>query len=72
LYLANEQEADMNKDRVEGMAHQAKGAVKEGVGKITNNPNLQGEGIAENLGGKVQNNVGKLKDAANKVLKKSA
>ncbi len=62
----------MNKDRVEGMAHQAKGAVKEGVGKITNNPNLQGEGIAENLGGKVQNNVGKLKDAANKVLKKSA
>jgi len=62
----------MNKDRIEGMTHQAKGAVKEGIGKITNNPSLQGEGIAENLGGKVQNNVGKLKDAVHKGLKKSA
>ncbi len=62
----------MNKDRMEGVAHQAKGSVKENVGKITNNPNLQAKGIAEKTIGKMQNNVRKLKDAAHEGLKKSA
>jgi uncharacterized protein YjbJ (UPF0337 family) len=62
----------MNKDRMEGMTHQAKGAVKEGAGKITGNPNLQAKGIAEKAVGKMQDNVGKLKDAAREGLKKSA
>ncbi len=54
----------MNKDRMEGMAHQAKGAVKEGAGKLTGNRTMQAKGIAEKNLGKVQNNVGKLKDDA--------
>jgi uncharacterized protein YjbJ (UPF0337 family) len=62
----------MNKDRIEGAAHQAKGSVKEGLGKMTDNPNLQAKGIAEKTIGKMQNGVGKLKDAARKGLKKSA
>jgi uncharacterized protein YjbJ (UPF0337 family) len=62
----------MDKDRIEGVAHQAKGSMKEGVGKITDNPNLQAKGIAEKAVGKMQDGVGKLKDAARDVLKKSA
>jgi len=37
----------MDKDRVKGSAHQAKGAIKEGIGKATGDAKLQGEGKAE-------------------------
>jgi len=52
----------MDKDRVEGSAHQAKGAVKEVAGKVTGDAKLQSEGKAEKTAGKVQNAVGGLKD----------
>ena len=41
-------------DQVEGKLHGAKGQVKETVGKITNNPNLEAEGIVEKAEGKAQ------------------
>ena len=53
----------MNKDRVEGSVKQAKGALKEAVGKATGNGRLQGKGIAEKAEGKIQNAVGGAKDA---------
>ena len=53
----------MDKDRVEGVGHQAKGAVKEAVGKMTGDKKTQAEGVAEKAGGKVQNTVGGAKDA---------
>lgn len=53
-------------DRVEGKVHEVKGAVKEQIGKATNNPNLQDEGTAEKLTGKVESTVGKVKNAFNK------
>jgi uncharacterized protein YjbJ (UPF0337 family) len=62
----------MNKDRVEGLAHQAKGAVKAAAGKMTKDPALQAKGVAEKTLGKMQNGAGKLKDAARTGLKKSA
>ena len=37
----------VDKDRVEGAADKAKGAVKEGVGKLTGDQKLQGEGAAD-------------------------
>jgi uncharacterized protein YjbJ (UPF0337 family) len=49
---------DSIKDKVEGAAHEVKGAVKEKVGHATNNPNLEDEGTAEKVGGKVQKKVG--------------
>jgi uncharacterized protein YjbJ (UPF0337 family) len=52
----------MDKDRVEGMAHQAKGAVKEAVGKIMGDKKVEAEGTAEKAAGKVQNAVGGVKD----------
>jgi uncharacterized protein YjbJ (UPF0337 family) len=52
----------MNKDRVEGSAHQAKGTLKETAGKLTGDAKLQSEGKAEKATGKVQNTVGGVKD----------
>jgi uncharacterized protein YjbJ (UPF0337 family) len=53
----------MNKDRIKGSAEQAKGAVKEGVGKIFGDKKLENEGKANKVAGKVQNAVGGLKNA---------
>ncbi len=53
----------MDKDRIEGSANQAKGAIKEGIGKATGDTKLQAEGQADKLKGKVQNAVGGVKDA---------
>jgi uncharacterized protein YjbJ (UPF0337 family) len=52
----------MDKNRVEGAAHQAKGAVKETIGKVTGDKKTEAEGAAEKAAGKVQNAVGGAKD----------
>jgi len=52
----------MDKDRTEGMAKQATGAVKDAAGKLTGDAKLQAEGKAEKTEGKVQNAIGGLKD----------
>jgi uncharacterized protein YjbJ (UPF0337 family) len=53
----------MDKDRIEGSATQAKGALKQAAGKITGDAKLQAEGSAEKTKGKLQNAVGGAKDA---------
>ena len=53
----------MNKNRTDGAANQAKGAVKQGVGKITGDAKLQAEGAADKAKGKAQNAIGGVKDA---------
>jgi len=52
--------SDSLKDKVEGKAHEVKGAIKEKVGHATNNPNMEDEGTAEKVGGKVQKKVGDI------------
>lgn len=52
----------MDKDRIEGSLEQAKGAVKEGAGKLTGDTKLEAEGKADKASGKLQNAVGGLKD----------
>jgi uncharacterized protein YjbJ (UPF0337 family) len=47
-------------DQIEGKFHEVKGKIKETVGQATNNPNLETEGTAENLGGKVQKKMGQV------------
>ena len=54
----------MDKDRINGSANQAKGAVKETVGKALGDTKLQTEGTADKIKGKVQSAVGGAKDAA--------
>ena len=38
-------------DKIKGNANEAIGKVKEGVGKATDNPRLQGEGDAQQVKG---------------------
>jgi uncharacterized protein YjbJ (UPF0337 family) len=49
---------DSTKDKIEGAAHELKGAAKEKIGQLTNKPDLADEGTAEKVGGKVQKKVG--------------
>ncbi len=60
----------MDKDRIEGAARTAKGAVKETAGKVVGDTKMEAEGKVEKAAGKVQNTVGGAKDAARDALKK--
>jgi uncharacterized protein YjbJ (UPF0337 family) len=60
----------MDKDRIEGSTHQAKGAIKETVGKVTGDAKTETEGAAEKAAGKAQNALGGLKDLAREALDK--
>jgi uncharacterized protein YjbJ (UPF0337 family) len=53
----------MNNDRIAGAAKQAKGSVKETVGKAVGDSKLESEGKADKVEGKIQNAIGGLKDA---------
>jgi uncharacterized protein YjbJ (UPF0337 family) len=53
----------MNKDRIEGVAKQAQGSVKETIGKAVGDTKLRSDGKADKVEGKVQNTIGGLKDA---------
>ena len=52
----------IDKDRIEGSAEQAKGKVKEVVGKVTGDAKTETEGKADQVKGKIQNTVGGIKD----------
>jgi uncharacterized protein YjbJ (UPF0337 family) len=46
------------KDEIAGQPHEVKGKIKEKVGRLTNDPDLEGEGIGEKIAGKVQKKIG--------------
>jgi uncharacterized protein YjbJ (UPF0337 family) len=46
------------KDKLEGKFHELKGKVKEKVGQVTNDPNLESKGQGEKLAGKFQKKTG--------------
>jgi len=48
------------KDAIRGTVHEVKGDVKKKVGQVTNNSNLEAEGIAEHNTGKVEKKVGQI------------
>lgn len=61
----------MDKDRIKGAAHEAKGAVKEAAGKVTGDAKIEAEGKVEKNLGKVQNAAGGAKDAVREAARKS-
>ncbi len=54
------------KDNAEGKMHQVKGKIKETVGKVVGNDDLEAEGKVEKLGGKAQENLGEVKKIVGK------
>jgi uncharacterized protein YjbJ (UPF0337 family) len=53
----------MDKDRIAGAAKEAKGSIKETVGKAVGDAKMQSDGKADKAEGKIQNAIGGLKDA---------
>ena len=53
-------------NEITGKVHEVKGTIKEKVGQLTNNPDLEGEGIVENITGKVQKNIARVEKAVEK------
>ncbi|AZF28244.1 CsbD family protein [Pseudomonas sp. R2-60-08W] len=53
-------------DKVKGVANEAVGNVKQGVGKATDNDKMQVEGVIQEKKGEAQQAVGKTKDAVKK------
>ncbi len=56
----------MNKDRIEGVAKQAKGDIKVATGKVLGDAKLVADGKADKVEGKIQNAIGGAKDALKK------
>ena len=54
------------KDQVEGKLHKVKGEIKETVGELVNNPNLEAEGSVEKIEGQAQEKVGQIKKSVGK------
>ena len=50
-------------DKTKGKLHEVKGTIKQTVGELTNDPNLEANGRAEKNAGKVQNWVGHVEKA---------
>ncbi|MBP5952754.1 CsbD family protein [Pseudomonas sp. P42] len=53
-------------DKIKGLANEAVGNVKQGVGKVTGSDKLQVEGKVQEKKGEAQQAVGKVKDAVKK------
>jgi uncharacterized protein YjbJ (UPF0337 family) len=53
----------MDKDRVKGTVDEVVGSTKSKVGNLTGDKRTEIEGAAQQIKGKVENAVGKLKDA---------
>jgi uncharacterized protein YjbJ (UPF0337 family) len=58
----------MDKDRIEGSAKQAGGAIKETAGKALGDKKLHADGSAQKAEGAVQNAVGGVRDAVREIV----
>jgi uncharacterized protein YjbJ (UPF0337 family) len=53
-------------NEIAGKVHEVQGAIKEKVGQLTNDPDLEGEGTDEKIGGKVQKKIGQVQKVLGK------
>ena len=53
-------------DKAKGLANEAVGNIKQGVGKVTDNDKLRAEGVIQEKKGEAQQAIGKTKDAVKK------
>ena len=60
-----------NKDEVKGKGKQIKGKMKDKAGEVFNDPELEAEGEAEHLAGKVQEKGGEARRKVGEVVEKA-
>ncbi len=53
-------------NEIRGQIHEVKGKIKEKAGELTNNPDLEADGIVEKIAGKTQNKIGLVAKAVEK------
>jgi uncharacterized protein YjbJ (UPF0337 family) len=53
-------------NEIAGRVHEVKGKLKAKVGQITNDPDLEVEGLGEKIAGKVQKKIGQVEKAIEK------
>jgi len=51
---------ESTKDKAQGKFHEVKGKVKEKVGRMINNPEMEAEGKGETTGGKIKKKIGQI------------
>lgn len=56
-------------DKVKGVANEAVGNIKQGVGKVTGNDKLRVEGVVQEKKGELQKALGDTKDAVKKATR---
>lgn len=59
-------------DKISGMANEAVGNVKQGVGKMVGNDRLEAEGKAQEIKGEGQQAIGEAKEAVKDTADKAA
>jgi len=59
----------MNRDEVKGKAKDALGRAERQVGEWTDDSEMQSEGAAKQVEGKVQKGVGKVKEAGKDIVR---
>ena len=57
-------------DKIKGVANEAMGNVKQGVGRATGNEKLEAEGVVQEIKGETHLAIGKAKDAVKKTTDK--
>lgn len=57
-------------DKIKGLANEAVGNIKQGVGNVTGNDKLVAEGKAQELKGEAQKTIGDGKDGAKNLADK--
>ena len=60
----------MNKDQVKGRLDEAKGSIKETVGKAVGSTKMQGEGAVDKAAGKTEATYGDAKDEVKTTVNK--
>jgi uncharacterized protein YjbJ (UPF0337 family) len=63
-YLGQQRNTIMDREHVKGAADKAKGAIKEGAGKLTGDKDMETEGKIDKAKGSAHNAAGDVKDAA--------
>jgi uncharacterized protein YjbJ (UPF0337 family) len=53
-------------NQIAGKLHEVKGKLKEKAGQLTNDPDLEGEGLGERIAGKIQKKIGRVQKLVEK------
>jgi uncharacterized protein YjbJ (UPF0337 family) len=62
--------SDTSKDRIEGTVDEAKGRVKSAAGELTGDRDLQAEGEADQMSGKIKQGIADAKDKVDHLVRK--